>query len=250
MSKSSEIECHIDPSAKVAEGVEVGYYAVVMAGASLGKGTRIGHHAVVYPGTEIGSNVTIYDNAVVGRPPQIAGTSARPLKGDLPPLQIGDGSVIGACAVLYAGTKIGAHVLVSDLCSVREECVLEDFVVLGRGVILNYNAHIGRGTRVMDQSHITGNCRIGEDCFISVLVGTTNENTMLLADKIEIVGPTIGDRARLGVGVSVLPGKTIGKDSIVSAGSLVSTNIPDGVLAGGVPARVIRGNPFLKKKDP
>jgi acetyltransferase-like isoleucine patch superfamily enzyme len=47
----------------------------------------------------------------------------------------------------------------------------------------------------------------------------------------------------------VLPGKIIGKDSIVSAGSLVSTNIPEGVLAGGVPARVLRDNPYLKKKS-
>ncbi len=239
----------IHPSARVSAGADIGCHVVIMENVSVGEGTRVGHNVVIYPGTEIGQSVTIYDNSVLGRKPQSAGNLARSLKTDLPPLRIGSHSVIGACVVLYAGTRIGEHVMVSDLCSIREECELDDFVVLGRGVILNYDVRVGRRTRIMDQSHITGNCRIGEDCFISVLVGTTNENTMLLADRIEIVGPTIGDRARLGVGVNVLPGKIIGKDSIVSAASLVSTDIPEGVLAGGVPARVIRDNPFLKKKS-
>ncbi len=249
MGGTSDPQNCIHPSARVSAGVDMGCHVVIMENVSVGEGTRVGHNVVIYPGTEIGRSVTIYDNSVLGRKPQSAGNLARPLKTDLPPLRIGNYSVIGACAVLYAGTTIGEHVMVSDLCSIREECVLGDFVVLGRGVILNYDVCVGRRTRIMDQSHITGNCRIGEDCFISVLVGTTNENTMLLVDKIEIIGPTIGDRARLGVGVNVLPGKIIGKDSIVSAASLVSTDIPEGVLAGGVPARVIRDNPFLKKQS-
>jgi UDP-3-O-[3-hydroxymyristoyl] glucosamine N-acyltransferase len=249
MHKTTDPSCHIDPSVQLSTGVDIGYHVTIMADASVGEGSRIGHNVVIYPGTKIGREVTIYDNTVIGRQPQSAGNLARPLKSDLAPIQIGSYSVIGACAVLYAGTTIGEHVLVSDLCSVREECVIEDFVVLGRGVILNYDVHVGKKTRIMDQSHITGKCRIGEDCFISVLVGTTNENNMLLGKELIIEGPTIGDRARLGVGVNVLPGKSIGKDSIVSAASLVSTDIPEGVLAAGVPARVIRDNPFLNRKS-
>lgn len=247
MSETADRRCEIDPSARLAKSVQLGFHTVIMADVSIGEDTVIGHNVVIYPGTEIGRGVRVYDNAVLGRRPQSAGNVARPLREDLDPLRIGDFSVIGACAVLYAGTRIGSHVLVSDLCSIREECVVEDFALLGRGVILNYNARVGKRTKIMDQTHITGNCTIGEDCFISVLVGTTNDNTMGLVAAPQILGPTIGDGARIGMGVNILPAKTIGKNSIVSAGSVVSTNIPEGVLAGGFPARVIRDNPFLKK---
>lgn len=44
----------------------------------------------------------------------------------------------------------------------------------------------------------------------------------------------------LGANVIVLPGVTIGENSVVGAGSLVTRSIPDGVLAAGNPARIIR----------
>ncbi len=44
----------------------------------------------------------------------------------------------------------------------------------------------------------------------------------------------------LGGGVTVLPGVTIGDDTVVGAGAVVSRGLPAGVLAVGTPARVIR----------
>lgn len=248
MSRETHTFCHIDPSARIAESVKMGFHAVIMADVFIGEDSTIGNNVVVYPGTEIGRNVTVYDNAVLGRRPQSAGNVTRNLKTNLGPLTIGDGSVIGACAVLYAGTRIGRQVLVCDLASIREECVVEDLCVLGRAVTLNYNARIGKRTKIIDLCHITGNCVIGEDCFISTLVGMTNENSMGFDEKLEIIGPLIGDRVRIGAGAIILPGKKIGSDSTISAGSVVSINIPAGVLAGGYPARVIRDNPFLKRR--
>jgi UDP-3-O-[3-hydroxymyristoyl] glucosamine N-acyltransferase len=247
MLKDALSYCRVDPSAQIASSVTLGFHAVVMADVRIGEGTTIGNNVVIYPGTEVGNRVTIFDNAVLGRRPQSAGNVARPFPNDLPPLRIGDDSVVGACAVLYTGTRIGRHVLVSDLCSIREGCVIGDYALLGRAVILNYDAQIGARTKIMDQTHITGKCRVGEDCFISVLVGTSNVNTMGPVTEEDIVGPTIEDGARIGIGVSILPGKRIGRNAMVSAGSVVSTNIPDGMLAGGSPARVIRDNPYAKR---
>ena len=132
MSRETYTFCHIDPSARIAESVKMGFHAVIMADVFIGEDSTIGNNVVVYPGTEIGRNVTVYDNAVLGRRPQSAGNVTRNLKTNLGPLTIGDGSVIGACAVLYAGTRIGRQVLVCDLASIREECVIEDLAVLGR----------------------------------------------------------------------------------------------------------------------
>lgn len=50
----------------------------------------------------------------------------------------------------------------------------------------------------------------------------------------------VGDNAWLGGGVIVLPGVSIGADSVIGAGAVVTRDVPPGVLAVGNPARVIR----------
>ena len=51
---------------------------------------------------------------------------------------------------------------------------------------------------------------------------------------------TVGDDVWFGGGVQVLPGVTIGSDVVIAAGSVVNRDIPDHVVAGGNPCRVIR----------
>jgi maltose O-acetyltransferase len=53
----------------------------------------------------------------------------------------------------------------------------------------------------------------------------------------------VGDNVWLGGGVIVLPGVTIGADTVVGAGSVVSRDLPAGVVAVGTPARVVRDLP-------
>ena len=50
----------------------------------------------------------------------------------------------------------------------------------------------------------------------------------------------IGDNVWLGGGVIVCPGVTIGQDTVVGAGAVVTRDLPPGVLAVGNPARVVR----------
>lgn len=51
---------------------------------------------------------------------------------------------------------------------------------------------------------------------------------------------TIGDDVWIGGNVTILPGVTIGSNVVVAAGAVVSRDVPDGVVVGGVPARVLR----------
>jgi maltose O-acetyltransferase len=51
---------------------------------------------------------------------------------------------------------------------------------------------------------------------------------------------TLGDNVWLGGGVIVCPGVTIGQDTVVGAGAVVTKDLPPGVVAAGVPARVLR----------
>ncbi len=48
----------------------------------------------------------------------------------------------------------------------------------------------------------------------------------------------IGDNVWIGAGVIVLPGCRIGNNSVIAAGSVVCSDIPDNCMAAGVPAKV------------
>ena len=50
----------------------------------------------------------------------------------------------------------------------------------------------------------------------------------------------LGDNVWLGGGVIVCPGVTIGQDTVVGAGAVVTKDLPAGVVAAGVPARILR----------
>jgi len=63
------------------------------------------------------------------------------------------------------------------------------------------------------------------------------ENRPEFIDSASIV---IEDNVFLGAGVRVLKGVTIGRNSVIGAGSLVTHNVPPDVIAAGVPARIIR----------
>ena len=51
---------------------------------------------------------------------------------------------------------------------------------------------------------------------------------------------TVGDNVWIGANVTVLPGVTIGSNTVIAAGSVVTRDIPAGVVAAGNPCRVLR----------
>jgi maltose O-acetyltransferase len=109
------------------------------------------------------------------------------------------------------------------------------------------NIHIGAGTFInynltaLDVATIT----IGADCMIGpnvqLLTPTHPIDPAPRRAHLEAAQPiVIGDNVWLGGGVIVCPGVTIGEDSVIGAGSVVTRDIPAGVVAVGSPARVIR----------
>lgn len=97
------------------------------------------------------------------------------------------------------------------------------------------------GLILLDVAKIT----IGDDVQIGpsvqILTATHPLEPEARRQKWEAAEPiTIGDNVWLGGGVIVCPGVSIGADTVVGAGSVVTRDLPPGVLAVGSPARVLR----------
>jgi acetyltransferase-like isoleucine patch superfamily enzyme len=201
----------------------------------------IADSAVVYPATELGESVVIGDNAVVGKRP-VLGKRSTARRAELPPLVVGDGSAILACAVVFAGTRLGRGVIVGDQACVRERCELADEVVVGRGSLVENDVTIGARTRIQANAYVTAYSTLEEDVFIAPGVTTTNDNFMGRTEKrLELLrGATIRRGARVGGGAVLLPGIEIGEEAFIGAGAVVIRDVPPRAVMVGNPARQIR----------
>jgi maltose O-acetyltransferase len=113
----------------------------------------------------------------------------------------------------------------------------------------DYGTHIAIGARTfvnfglvaLDVAPITigSDCQIGPN--VQLLTPIHPLDPDLRRDKWEQASPIVlGDNVWLGGGAIVLPGVTVGPDTVVGAGAVVSRDLPAGVVAVGVPARVVR----------
>ena len=204
----------------------------------------IAETAVVYPGVELGDGVAIGDHAVVGKQPTL-GRRSTATRAELPSLVVGDGTAILALAVVFAGTRLGRHVVVGDQACVRERCELGDEVVVGRGSLVENDTTIGARTRIQANAYVTAYSVLEEDVFIAPGVTTTNDNFMGRTEKRleHMRGPTIRRGARVGGGAVILPGIEIGEEAFVGAGAVVTRDVPARAVVVGSPARQIREVP-------
>ena len=200
--------------------------------------------ATVYPGTLLGDGVKVLENAVVGKQPSLSPRSTA-RREPLPPAEIGDGTIVSTGAVVFAGSRIGARVILGDQSCVRERVTVGDDVVLGRGSLVENDTTIGAMTKIQAEAYITAYSTLEEQVFIAPCVVTTNDNFMGRTEKRHelIKGPTIRRGARVGGGAILCPGIEIGEEAFVGAGAVVTRNVPARVIVVGNPARVLRDVP-------
>lgn len=107
------------------------------------------------------------------------------------------------------------------------------------------------------ETAIGKNVFINSDCTFLDLGGITIEDDVLIGPKVSLlteghpVEPEkrkalfakailIKRNAWIGTGAIILPGVTIGENSIVAAGAVVSKDVPDNVIVGGIPAKILK----------
>jgi maltose O-acetyltransferase len=115
------------------------------------------------------------------------------------------------------------------------------YVDYGENIHLGARSFINYNCVALDVAPIT----IGEDCAIGpnvqLLTPTHPMDPELRRAHLEAAKPiTIGNNVWIGGGAIVCPGVTIGDDCVIGAGSVVTRDIPEGMVAMGAPARVVR----------
>ena len=127
--------------------------------------------------------------------------------------------------------------------------VADDEIIVNQPFYCDYGKQIRVGKRffanfnltILDEARVT----IGDDCFIgpnvSIYTACHSTDPVERNTRREWAEPvTIGDNVWIGGSVTILPGVTIGSNVTIGAGSVVTRDIPDNVVAVGSPCKVIK----------
>ena len=114
-------------------------------------------------------------------------------------------------------------------------------------IYINYGKHINIGKNVF----------INFDCTFLALGGITIEDDVLIGPKVNLITENhplnpkdrkglicksilIKKNAWIGANATILPGVTIGENAVVASGAVVSKDVPDNTVVGGIPAKFIK----------
>jgi len=205
---------HVDPSARMEDGVAIDPGAVVGPGVEIGSGTVIGANAV------IGAQVRVGRDCSIG-----AGTTI-------------SNTLIGDRVIIHPGCKIGqdgfgfvmggkGHLKVPQVGRV----IIQDNVEIGAGTTVDRGAIrdtvIGEGTKIDNLVQVGHNVSIGRHCIIVAQTGISGSSTL---EDFVVLG------ARVGLNNNV----TIGEGAQIAAISVVHGDVPAGARWGGTPAKPLK----------
>jgi UDP-3-O-[3-hydroxymyristoyl] glucosamine N-acyltransferase len=202
---------HVDPSARLEDGVTVEPGAVIGPRAEIGSGTIIGPNAV------IGSEVRIGRDGAVGAGCTIAN------------------ALIGDRVILHPGCRIGQdgfgflrsgtdHVKIPQIGRV----IIQDGVEIGAGSAIDRGSLrdtvVGEGTKIDNLVQVGHNVTIGRHCIVVANSGVGGSSVL-------------GDFVVLGASVGVADNVTIGEGAQIGAASGVHGHVPAGARWIGTPAK-------------
>jgi len=171
--------------------------------------------------------------------------SGRPVLGDFKWFEQVDRSSVRVI------TAVGSPVVRKKLVNRAKEKGLAFCSVVHPNVIMSRFIEMGEGVVITAGNILTVDIRLGNYVFLN-LDCTVGHDTIIeaycnVAPGAHISGNVyMGEGVDLGTGAVVLQGKRIGAWSIIGAGAVVTTDVPERVTAVGIPARAIKSHPPAK----
>jgi len=152
-------------------------------------------------------------------------------------LSIGPHAIIRSFSVIYAGSRIGAHLETGHGAVIREENRIGDDFSIWNNSTVDYGCVIGSRVRVHTGVYIAQFTVIEDDVFLAPGVMIANDRHPICRDCMR--GPTIKRAARVGINATLLPEIVVGEAALVGAGAVVTRDVPARAVVVGNPARVV-----------
>jgi len=131
--------------------------------------------------------------------------------------------------------KIGDNVKIWHFSYIGDNVEVGNNVIIGSLVHIDYNVKIGENTKIEGHVYIPPLSRIGKNVFIGPGVVLTND-PYPMCDK--MIGVTVKDNAVIGARAVINAGVSIGKNSVVAMGAVVTRDVPEDSVVIGVPATI------------
>lgn len=191
-------------------------------------------NVIIYPNVILGKRVVIEDFCVIGKPPRGKRPGARSTI-------IGDDTLIRSFSTIYGGTTIGAACQTGQGVSIREDNIIGDRVSIGTNAVLEFGNRVGNDVRIHSNCFLELT-EIGDHVFVGPGVVFTDDPHPALCPRYKdcLGGVKVKRLAKIGAQATILPGVTIGENSLIGAGAVVTRDIPPQVVAAGNPARILK----------
>lgn len=184
-----------------------------------------------YGKNEIGKGSTIFDGVTLGFPSRDCLD-----KTDFTGTIVGEDAVIRPGTIIYCDVTIGNNFSSGHNVMIREKTIIGDHVSVGTGTIIEGNCTIGSDVSLQSLVYIPTGVIIEDGVFIGPNAVLTNDPYPPHGGD-NLKGPVIKKNASVGANATLLPGVVIGEGALVAAGSVVTKDVPAGMLAIGSPAR-------------
>ena len=142
---------------------------------------------------------------------------------DVKTQDIAEGTRIWQFCVVFEQAKIGAN------CNICAHVLIENDVVIGNNVTIKSGVQLWDGTRIEDNVFIGPNVTFTNDLY---------PRSKVYPDH--FLQTVVKAGASIGANATILPGVTIGENAMVGAGSVVTKDVPAGVVVIGNPARLVK----------
>ena len=144
--------------------------------------------------------------------------------------------------------KMGEDVKIFDFVNLYG-CSIDDRTKVGTFVEIQKGASIGKDCKISSHTFICEGVHIGDGVFVGHNVTFINDKfpravnpdgSMQTEEDWELIETFIKDRVSIGSSSTIMGGITIGENSVIGAGAVVTKDVPSNTVVAGVPAKVIK----------
>jgi acetyltransferase-like isoleucine patch superfamily enzyme len=144
--------------------------------------------------------------------------------------------------------KLGKDVKIFDFVNLYG-CSIDDRTKVGTFVEIQKGATIGKDCKISSHTFICEGVHIGNGVFVGHNVTFINDKfpravnpdgSMQTEEDWELIETFIKDRVSIGSSSTIMGGITIGENSVIGAGAVVTKDVPPNTVVAGVPARIMK----------